>query len=220
MNEFEGRVAELVRGYPHLYDRCARDFKDPEMSSNSWVDISRELGVNDPNLCKTTWRNVRDKFSKAMKRLKRKSGDGIVDDQAPKLYKELTWLCPFIKLRQIDTSLMRPREIVVSGDDMEEEREQTEQQCPMPVVSTSYSLAESCPLSYQEAFGPKRRRQAGDTSPADTLATLATLTDEDELFLRSLLPAMRRLTNKQRMEVRMRFQQVLYETEFPDSEPQ
>lgn len=40
--------------------------------------------------------------------------------------------------------------------------------------------------------------------------------DEDELFLLSLLPSIRRLTNKKKMEVRMKFQQVLYAAEFED----
>lgn len=190
------------------------------MSSNSWLEISRELGVDDPNLCKTTWRNVRDKFSKAMKRMKRKTGDILGDEQAPKLYRELSWLCPHIKLRQTDSMATRPREIAICADDMEEEGDkgQTGQACPMPVVSTSFSLAEPCPISYQEGIGPKRRRQAGRENEASAAEGLSSLTDEDELFLRSLLPAMRRLNNKQRMEVRMKFQQVLYETEFPDIE--
>lgn len=40
--------------------------------------------------------------------------------------------------------------------------------------------------------------------------------DEDELFLLSLLPSLKRLTTKKRMEVRMKFQQVLYAAEFDD----
>lgn len=64
-------------------------------------------------------------------------------------------------------------------------------------------------------FAIKRKRQTNtEISSADALTT--NLRDEDELFLLSLLPSMKRLTIKKRMEVRMKFQQVLYAAEFED----
>lgn len=53
-----------------------------------------------------------------------------------------------------------------------------------------------------------------EPNPAETVSS--NLRDEDELFLLSLLPSIKRLTNKKRMEVRMKFQQVLYAAEFED----
>lgn len=103
-----------------------------------------------------------------------------------------------------------------SGDDLEREQDKDEKQGSLPVVSTSFSLAESCPNINQDmGFAIKRKRQTTtEISSADALTT--NLRDEDELFLLSLLPSMKRLTIKKRMEVRMKFQQVLYAAEFED----
>lgn len=85
----------------------------------------------------------------------------------------------------------------------------------MPVVSTSLSLKKPCPRSHPETgVSQKRKRQStadSEISSADMLSR-----DEDELFLLSLLPSLKRLTIKKRMEVRMKFQQVLYAAEFED----
>lgn len=105
-----------------------------------------------------------------------------------------------------------------SGDDPEKERDNEEKHGALPVVSTSFSLVESCPNLHQEMGAAlKRKRQTtteSEITSADALTT--TLRDEDELFLLSLLPSLKRLTIKKRMEVRMKFQQVLYAAEFED----
>ncbi|XP_057187563.1 zinc finger protein 391-like isoform X1 [Triplophysa rosa] len=97
MNAFECRVAALVRMYPHLYDRARRDFTDPEKAFNSWKDIAAKVGVDDPKICKATWKNTRDKLVKAMKRMEAKSGDGVLSNKASKLVLEMSWLKPFIQ---------------------------------------------------------------------------------------------------------------------------
>lgn len=97
MNTPERRVAELVKLYPHLYDHSLRDFKVPEKVFNSWKEIATKLGIDNPETCKSTWRNIRDKFSKAMKRMLRKGGDE--DARVPRLFVELKWLRPFVRLR-------------------------------------------------------------------------------------------------------------------------
>lgn len=101
-----------------------------------------------------------------------------------------------------------------SGEDAEKERDKDEKHGSLPVVSTSFSLLESCqPIHQEMGIAPKRKRQTPtETSSSDAHST--NYRDEDELFLLSLLPSMKRLTIKKRMEVRMKFQQVLYAAEF------
>lgn len=62
-------------------------------------------------------------------------------------------------------------------------------------------------------IAPKRKRE-NSTEARCSLAHSTNCRDEDELFLLSLLPSIKRLTIKKRMEVRMKFQQVLYAAEF------
>lgn len=109
-----------------------------------------------------------------------------------------------------------------SGKDREEEgdKDKKEQHCPLPVVSTSFSPAESCSADDEEMkrtrTALKRKRQTGTETDVSSADALSNLRDEDEMFLLSLLPSLKRLTIKKRMEVRMKFQQVLYAAEFED----
>ncbi|CAL8398602.1 unnamed protein product [Arctogadus glacialis] len=66
INQFEARLAEIVRDYAHLYDRSRRDYNDKEIVGNSWRDISVKMDGKDPN--KAKWRRLRDEFIKATKR--------------------------------------------------------------------------------------------------------------------------------------------------------
>lgn len=100
MNTLECRIAKLVQMYPHLYDHSRRGFKDSENAFNSWKEIAMMLGVDDPELCKAMWRNIRDKFTKAMKRMKGKSGDEAASTKVPRLFLEMSWLKPFVQHRQ------------------------------------------------------------------------------------------------------------------------
>ena len=110
-------------------------------------------------------------------------------------------------------------QVAGSGDDVEkeEDKDEREQHCPLPVVSTSFSLVESCPNNHEEMGVPlKRKRPTTTDTEISSVDALTGLRDEDELFLLSLLPSLKRLTIKKRMEVRMKFQQVLYAAEFED----
>ncbi|XP_007259095.3 uncharacterized protein LOC103030825 [Astyanax mexicanus] len=102
MNAFERKLAELVRSYPHLYDRSRREFRDVHVFADSWREIANKLGGDDPVECKVTWSNLRKKFSKARKRMICRSG-GRAKDQTPKRYKELSWLNQFVHHRHIPT---------------------------------------------------------------------------------------------------------------------
>ncbi|XP_075880365.1 uncharacterized protein LOC142886952 isoform X2 [Nelusetta ayraudi] len=106
------------------------------------------------------------------------------------------------------------RQVTGSGDDADREPEKDEQHGSVPVVSTSFSHVDSGQSLHQEMeVAPKRKRE-NSTEARCSLAHSTNCRDEDELFLLSLLPSIKRLTIKKRMEVRMKFQQVLYAAEF------
>ncbi|XP_051573162.1 MADF domain-containing protein [Myxocyprinus asiaticus] len=111
MNTLETRVAELVQTYPHLYDRSRRDFRDSGMSWNSWKEIALKLGVDDPKLCKATWKNIRDKFGKAMKRMKCKNADEASSTKVPRLFLEMSWLKPYVRHRQTVSNMTSVKKV-------------------------------------------------------------------------------------------------------------
>ncbi|KAL7406070.1 hypothetical protein ABVT39_012611 [Epinephelus coioides] len=223
MNTVEKKLADLIREHPNLYDQTRRDYKDNLKGHLSWRDIADNMGKSEEEV-KLKWKNLRDKFCKAKKRMAKRNFPQLTDEEnpverpVPVLYNQLAWLSAYVKPR-VDTSTGETDEVAGSGDDIEKERDkdEKEQHCPMPVVSTSYSLAESCSNNHQEmGVSLKRRRQTTTDTEISSADGLTNLRDEDELFLLSLLPSLKRLTIKKRMEVRMKFQQVLYAAEFED----
>nr|XP_046240368.1 uncharacterized protein LOC124056703 [Scatophagus argus] len=220
MNAVEKKLADLIREHPNLYDQSRQDYKDTMKGHLSWKEIAEHMGKSEEEV-KLKWKNLRDKFCKAKKRMAKRNFPRLTDDEnpverpVPVLYNQLAWLSAYVKPKP-GTGMGEADEGAGSGDDMEKERDKDEKHGPLPVVSTSFSIVESCPSSHQEFGVPlKRKRQTTETeiSSADALTNLR---DEDELFLLSLLPSLKRLTIKKRMEVRMKFQQVLYAAEFED----
>ncbi|XP_070683814.1 transcription factor Adf-1-like isoform X1 [Pempheris klunzingeri] len=222
MNSTEKKLADLIRDHPNLYDQSRRDYKDSLKGHLSWKEIADNMGKSEEEV-KLKWKNLRDKFCKAKKRMAKRSFPPLTDDSqverpVPVLFNQLAWLSAYVKPRP-GSGLGETDEGAGSGDDLERERDKGEkdQHGTLPVVSTSFSLVESCSNNHQEMGVSLKRKRPTTTeteiSPADALTNLR---DEDELFLLSLLPSLKRLTIKKRMEVRMKFQQVLYAAEFED----
>ncbi|XP_017274174.1 uncharacterized protein LOC108237339 [Kryptolebias marmoratus] len=118
---------------------------------------------------------------------------------------------------QTERSLKDTEKVAGAAVDLKKEpdNKQKEQFDSLPVITTSFSLADSSLSSYQTIGASlKRKRQATTQTEKSSADHLGSLRDEDELFLLSLLPSIKRLTFKKRMEVRMKFQQVLYAAEF------
>ncbi|XP_060924527.1 uncharacterized protein LOC132998800 [Limanda limanda] len=218
MNAAERRLAELVHERPNLYDQSRQDYKDGVKSQESWGEVAGAMGRPEFEV-RIKWKNLRDKFCKAKKRMARRGcplldGEerGAVQRAGPALLHQLVWLSDFVKPRE-----ERDKREAGSGDDLERVRDKVkEQHTPLSAISSSFSLLEACPSNRQELVCPNRKRQANTETEISSADALTNIRDEDELFLLSLLPSLKRLTIKKRMEVRMKFQQVLYAAEFED----
>ncbi|XP_062242908.1 transcription factor Adf-1-like [Platichthys flesus] len=220
MNAAERKLAELVHERPNLYDQSRVDYKDAVKCLQSWGEVAGAMGRPEFEV-RIKWKNLRDKFCKAKKRMARRSGplvdeaeNGAVERPAPALLHQLGWLSDFVKPREEAASDKR---VSGRGDDLERTCDKVkEQHTPLSVISTSFSLAEACPTNGQELVCLNRKMQANTETEISSADALTKIRDEDELFLLSLLPSLKRLTIKKRMEVRMKFQEVLYTAEFED----
>ncbi|XP_063317226.1 uncharacterized protein LOC134616320 [Pelmatolapia mariae] len=228
MNSMEKKLADLIREHPNLYDPRRRDYKDNMKGHLSWKEIADAMGKSEEEV-KLKWKNLRDKFCKAKKRLAKRhfplldDNEDPADRHTPVLYSQLSWLTAYVKPRG-ERGMGEPEVCVrhsvasrAGNAEKEQDKEEKAQLGSLPVVSTSFSLPESCPTSDQDVGGSlKRKRQTSAETEISSADALSNLRDEDELFLLSLLPSLKRLTIKKRMEVRMKFQQVLYAAEFED----
>ncbi|XP_021163464.2 transcription factor Adf-1 isoform X2 [Fundulus heteroclitus] len=194
MNATEQKLAELVREHPNLYDQSRRDYRNTVKGHSAWKEIGAAMGKSQEEV-KLLWKNLRDKFCKARKRLVRR--------QFP---------------QQDESDIPWEMQTTGRADDLEKEQEEDKKRLldPLPVVTTSFATSEPTTSCHQISEPPKRRRQTTTETEISSADAFSSFRDEDELFLLSLLPSLKRLTIKKRMEVRMKFQQVLYAAEFED----
>ncbi|KAM9408139.1 uncharacterized protein KZ484_024327 [Pholidichthys leucotaenia] len=220
MNSTENKLAELIREHPNLYDQSRRDYKDNMKGHMSWLEIAAAMGKSEEEV-KLKWKNLRDKFCKAKKRVAKRKHPRLDDSESPVerpplpvLCSQLAWLSAYVKPRG-ERAAESPKEVqqeAVRADQPEEDKEQK-----TAFITTSFSFADSCSSNHQDmGLSVKRKRKITPETEMSSADAPTNLRDEDELFLLSLLPSMKRLTNKKRMEVRMKFQQVLYAAEFED----
>ncbi|CAN9506965.1 unnamed protein product [Ophioblennius macclurei] len=224
MNTTEKKLADLIREHPHLYDQTRRDYKDNSRGQLSWKEIAEAMGKSEDEV-KQKWKNLRDKFYKAKKRLVRRTFPTRDDDDdenagkerhVPVLYNELAWLSAFVKPR-MERDAKESDEAAGCVDDVEKDQDKDEKAQLGSLPAVSRSFLESCSASHQDMAVPqKRKRQTATDTEISSADALSSVRDEDELFLLSLLPSIKRLTIKKRMEVRMKFQKVLYAAEFED----
>lgn len=104
MNSVEKKLADLIRDHPNLYDQSRRDYKDSLKGHLSWREIADGMGKPEEEV-KLKWKNLRDKFCKAKKRMAKRSSplrtddDGQLDRPVPVLFNQLAWLSAYVKPR-------------------------------------------------------------------------------------------------------------------------
>ncbi|KAM4577360.1 uncharacterized protein PAE49_007169 isoform 2-T2 [Odontesthes bonariensis] len=106
MNPLEERLAEEVRRYEHLYNPSLAEYKDVQMSANSWTEISGNLDMPVPD-CLKLWRKIRDKYVRQKKMMKGSSGDAG-GQKVPAFFLQLSWLGHHIKHRQTSSNYDKP----------------------------------------------------------------------------------------------------------------
>uniref|UniRef100_A0AAV2MAE7 MADF domain-containing protein n=1 Tax=Knipowitschia caucasica TaxID=637954 RepID=A0AAV2MAE7_KNICA len=103
MDHVEERLCEEVRRYVHIYDANSRDYKDAQMTGNLWREISQTLGM-DVAECQRRWRLVRYKFVRLKKKMVGRSGEAGDGQKVPGLFHSLSWLSPYVRHRERQTS--------------------------------------------------------------------------------------------------------------------
>ncbi|KAG5871691.1 hypothetical protein JTB14_026971 [Gonioctena quinquepunctata] len=94
-------LISLIQGYPHLYDKSSKHFKDQRMKENSWKQISQELEMTVKD-CQRIRLNLGNKFGREKKVLPSGSGAPVTP---PWEYSEsMSFLNAYIKPRNTYTT--------------------------------------------------------------------------------------------------------------------
>uniref|UniRef100_A0A4W5N1M5 BESS domain-containing protein n=1 Tax=Hucho hucho TaxID=62062 RepID=A0A4W5N1M5_9TELE len=181
-----------VFNFPELYNTTLPDYRNGETRSLAWRRITFHLQFisKEPDLqCKRKWKNLRDRYFKEVRQEKRsKEETGERTTSRWKYRQLLNFLQPFIK----------PRNSNADHDNQES-----------PDTINKSTQSEIKPLSTKN-----RRLLAKEKDHRSDSMVPNRQCDEDEMFLLSFVPALKRLAPQKRCETKIKIQQIMYEAEF------
>ncbi|XP_056453208.1 transcription factor Adf-1-like [Gadus chalcogrammus] len=200
---------------PVLYDLTLKAYHDQTKRNQAWRDISAMLGVT-AEVSRKKWKYLRDKYLRERKaeRDRKKSGAGATSFKRWKYMAIMGFLERHVKERVVAQS-----EEEISPPSPSLSQSATDTSPPSPPTTSTVALV--TPL--RPVPPPPRRRQLEQPLSAFQKSILSSIqkekenalaVDEDEHFMLSLVPSLRRLSNQKKAQARMRMQQVLYDVEF------
>ena len=71
-------LAELVRGYPVLYDKTHNEFHRKDVKENAWANVAEELGVGKSE-AERAFDKLRDRFVRARRELAKEDQPGTLE---------------------------------------------------------------------------------------------------------------------------------------------
>jgi len=175
-----------------------------------YVNISFFVSVE---LCRKTWKHLRDTFTKEAKKLKDSTdGSGILKRKAWEWFESMSFLLPFSVLSEKmecnstfvecnstleDKGCDTPDEIIAynSGNLEVSNSEDAEHEEVRPVKSEDFELANAKAAEHEEFRD----------------------SDEDMMFLKSQHAAFKRINLQKKEFLKLKIQKLVYEAEFGDS---
>ncbi|KAL0108612.1 hypothetical protein PUN28_015228 [Cardiocondyla obscurior] len=105
--EDDATLIDIIRGYPHLYAKNLKDFKNKNVREQSWLEIASILKCSVED-CQRRWLRLRDRFSKErrLRDTEIRSGSGRVPGRKEFcLYDNMMFLSEHIQSRKTYTNL-------------------------------------------------------------------------------------------------------------------
>ncbi|XP_053283274.1 uncharacterized protein LOC128444691 [Pleuronectes platessa] len=159
--ELETRLSEQVRLYRHLYDYSMREHRDHYMAQKSWRKIAQTLG-KDEVFCRKLWKNLRDRYVRAKKRVHAQSEEGEAEKPSP-IVLDMDWLCNFVKHREKDTEDTTTKPCSPAGESPN--ICSTAEDFSLPITILASSTASGLPASPSPAESPSPFLCAPSPSP-------------------------------------------------------
>ncbi|CAL8277554.1 unnamed protein product [Merluccius merluccius] len=241
--KMDDKLMLSVFNFPELYNVTLPNYRCTETRINAWRSIGTLMGVPSEE-CKRRWKNMRDRYLKEVRTELKSKQQGELVPSRWKYRQRLNFLAPFTGTRNgsaesfinsngeehsspdIDSlnadgplspgPTRKPRAIAKAPASQPESQSQA-----AFVNQTSAAESQTNQWAMLGNAGKKRKDLARDTfSSADGVAPSKRselgnrVQDEDELFLLSFVPTLKRLAPQKRCETKMKIQQILYEAEF------
>uniref|UniRef100_A0A674N5P2 MADF domain-containing protein n=1 Tax=Takifugu rubripes TaxID=31033 RepID=A0A674N5P2_TAKRU len=193
------KLISAVFNYPELYNVTIPDYRCTDSRASAWRNISIALGLPSDE-CKRKWKNMRDRYLKEVRMEIKSKKQGEIVPSKWKYRQLMDFIAPFAGTRSCVAD-------ICGNDDHDnpDESGSTEgENAPSELVKTPQPLGKSL---QSPSKWPKDNGGAPPNRPRD----------EDELFMLSFVPALKRLAPQKRCETKIKIQQIMYEAEFNDT---
>ncbi|XP_061888084.1 uncharacterized protein LOC133639037 isoform X1 [Entelurus aequoreus] len=235
----DDKLIQAVFDYPQLYDVTLVNYRQRESRASAWTDISVSLGL-PVDECKRKWKNLRDRYLKEVRLEIRNKKQGEPSQSKWRYRQRMNFIAPFTGSNSGVAEVCDDDD----DDNGEHEGETTpsEKARTPPIAKSTGGQADTKSLAVlirslsspdtrtanmPPQMGKSRRKRQpvqnlplSGASPPKWAAKESGLSlpsrprDEDELFLLSFVPALKRLAPQRRCETKMKIQQIMYEAEF------
>uniref|UniRef100_A0A4W6CPV2 BESS domain-containing protein n=1 Tax=Lates calcarifer TaxID=8187 RepID=A0A4W6CPV2_LATCA len=185
----DDKLILAVFNYPELYNVTLPNYRCTESRANAWRNISIVLGIPCECLCKRKWKNMRDRYLKEVRMEIKSKKQGEIVQSRWKYRQLMNFIAPFTGSRS------GVADICGSNDDDHDNPDNESDSLSSPSSQRTPSPTKWLVKDNGTSF-PTRPR------------------DEDELFLLSFVPALKRLAPQKRCETKIKIQQIMYEAEF------
>ncbi|KAK7151271.1 hypothetical protein R3I93_012266 [Phoxinus phoxinus] len=207
LTTMEERLIAAVSDYPELYNSTINSYKDAARKAKAWRAVSLQVEIPEED-CRRRWKSLRDMFIKDKRAEQRRRASGT-SHRSWKFSWQMSFLTPFIQSRSL--AVDEPEEDRDEEEEKEEEEEEEEERTAHGNSSFQDFDADhgmldgSSHYSASGSQGTGRKRKWQMEANEDL---------EDEMFLFSLLPYLRRLPYAKKSAVKLKIHQLLYEAEF------
>ncbi|XP_072943833.1 uncharacterized protein [Epargyreus clarus] len=188
-------IIAKVKAHPELWQSSHPFYRQRVVSARTWKEIAAELKADDWNLVKKRWKHLKDQFRKEVKKL----ASNKVPFSSWLHYNELQFLT--------DEILKKPE---TKQESAESESDSETEGRPLKRRKSKYDVGTSNGDSKKHTSIKYKKIMRSLTSLADFIDRSANMSNSDEhlkndtdyMFLLSLLPTMRNLSDIQRLHFR------------------
>uniref|UniRef100_A0AAY4C8L6 Transcription factor Adf-1 n=1 Tax=Denticeps clupeoides TaxID=299321 RepID=A0AAY4C8L6_9TELE len=188
----EERLIYAVSAYPELYNTALSSYKDFSKKAEAWRAVSLQTQLPEED-CRRKWKSLRDMF---IKEQRRQATGGST--RRWKYTDQMDFLTPFIQSRSPISNFSAGE----TEDDREHDKDMNNDMGAITSKMKDAEMPPNFPVSSMLWSGQKR----WDLSIQEG--------NEDEMFLLSLLPHLKKLPHEKKCAVKLKFHQLLYEAEF------
>ncbi|XP_034091701.1 transcription factor Adf-1-like [Gymnodraco acuticeps] len=224
-------IIVAVANHPVLFDVTLFTYRDRNQRNQAWKEVAETVGETD-EVCKKRWKSLRDRYrrERILEKEGKSSGAGASGGSKPwRLAAVMSFLKPFMLDRETSSNFPRqplppPTGAEEEEDSMGDSLDDSLESQPEPGSSQPASQPASVPASVPAFRGKKSRGREMSPFEENLLSAVGPMLamppppppvveveDEDLLFLRSLWPAMQKLSRTSSMRLKMKLQEAVLE---------